>query len=102
MLVVRFGVWTVSFIPIQFLRCCFPGAVGTFVSLGSQTDVNTVALNGQMSQLNPFAMAMKLGDFSPTDSAYGAFERAFDRDDVIAALVRSHFQNRHIGYVQRK
>jgi hypothetical protein len=55
-----------------------------------------------MSQLNPFAMAVKLGDFPPTDSTYGAFGRAFDRDDVIAASVRSHFQNRHIGNVQRK
>jgi hypothetical protein len=50
-----------------------------------------------MSQLNPFAMAVKLGDFPTTESTYGAFERAFDRDDVIAALVRSHFPNRHMG-----
>ena len=55
-----------------------------------------------MAQLNPFAMAVKLGDFPPTDSTCRVSERAFYLDDVITALVRSHFQNRHVGYVQRK
>ena len=102
MLVVRLGVWTVGFISVQLLRGGFLGAVRTLVSLGAQTNVDAMAENGQMSQLNPFAVTVKLGDFLPTDSVYGACECAFDGDDIITTSVHSHFQNPNIGYIQRK